>query len=150
MLYFAYGSNMDPDQMRERCSQNRFVSRGCLPRWSFIINSRGYANVVQNEADVVHGVLWEIGSGDLRKLDICEGTALGCYERRSLAELVGEGQRVDAEVYVSADGSPGTPDPTYMATVLKGGEGFGLPASYLRNLAVSWSNQRNSVSELSR
>ena len=145
MLYFAYGSNMDRDQMRERCSRARFVSRGCLPCWSFIINSRGYANVVPNEVAAVHGVLWEVDAGDLRKLDICEGTALGCCERKTFAEVVGDGRTVEAEIYLSADNSPGVPDSTYLATVLKGGRCFGLPPSYLRDLALSWAAQTNQV-----
>ena len=143
MLYFAYGSNMDADQMRERCSQARFVSRGCLPRWSFIINSRGYANVVPSEVETVHGVLWEVDAGDLLKLDVYEGTALGFYERRTFAELVGDNRRVEAEIYVSGDKSPGIPTPTYIGTVLKGAGCFGLPTPYLRDLALSWSAQAN-------
>jgi gamma-glutamylcyclotransferase len=147
MLYFAYGSNMAADQMRERCSHARFVSRGHMPGRAFIINSRGYANVVPDDGGAVHGVLWEIGVGDLCKLDVYEGTALGCYDRRTLPTLVGGGRRVQAEVYVSVDTSPGVPDRAYLATVLKGGRGHGLPLSYLRCIALTWTAQMNSATD---
>ena len=41
MLYYAYGADLDPSQMRQRCPQARYVNKArldgyalCFPRWS--------------------------------------------------------------------------------------------------------------------
>lgn len=142
MLYFAYGSNMAADQMRKRCSRATFVALGCIPRQEFIINSRGCANIVPHERETVHGVFWEVDAADLRKLDVCEGTDLGCYERRTFWFAARDGGRIPAQIYVSSDRSTGVPGRGYMATILKGGRLHGLPRPYLRSIAQAWSVRR--------
>ncbi|PON24828.1 hypothetical protein TGAM01_v206336 [Trichoderma gamsii] len=47
ILYFAYGSNLSTDQMRERCPYSTAVGLGKMTGWKWIINRRGYANVVE-------------------------------------------------------------------------------------------------------
>ncbi|KAK6208054.1 AIG2 family protein [Colletotrichum tabaci] len=47
-LYFAYGSNLSPTQMALRCPSSVPVGLAHLPDYTFIINSRHYANVVRN------------------------------------------------------------------------------------------------------
>lgn len=47
ILYFAYGSNLSTEQMRERCPYSTAVGLGKLTGWKWIINARGYANVVK-------------------------------------------------------------------------------------------------------
>ncbi|KAL3953574.1 hypothetical protein ACCO45_011530 [Purpureocillium lilacinum] len=46
ILYFAYGSNLSTTQMRQRCPFSTPVGLGFLEGWRWIINERGYANVV--------------------------------------------------------------------------------------------------------
>ena len=142
MLYFAYGSNMSEDQMRARCSRPRFAGLGSIPGQAFIINSRGCANIIPDERRTVHGVFWELEGADLQKLDLYEGTAFGCYERKRLRFAALDGSRHAAQVYVSPDRSTGVPGRAYLATILKGGRSRGLPANYLRRIAKTWSFQR--------
>lgn len=142
MLYFAYGSNMAADQMRERCSRVRFVALGCVSQHAFIINSRSCANIVPHEREKVHGVFWELDAADLRKLDIYEGTDLGCYERRTFWFAARDGSRIPAQIYVSSDRSTGVPGRSYLATILKGGRLHGLSRPYLRSIAQAWSVRR--------
>ncbi|KAI1752752.1 hypothetical protein F4782DRAFT_114130 [Xylaria castorea] len=47
-LYFAYGSNLSTAQMRDRCPNSTPIGLAHLTGWTWIINERGYANVVQN------------------------------------------------------------------------------------------------------
>jgi gamma-glutamylcyclotransferase len=47
ILYFAYGSNLSTEQMRERCPYSTAVGLGKMTGWKWIINRRGYANVVK-------------------------------------------------------------------------------------------------------
>jgi hypothetical protein len=47
VLYFAFGSNLSTGQMLQRCPSSVPVGLGYLPGWKWIINERGYANIVQ-------------------------------------------------------------------------------------------------------
>ncbi|KAH6604233.1 hypothetical protein Trco_007679 [Trichoderma cornu-damae] len=50
ILYFAYGSNLSTEQMRQRCPYSTAVGLGKITGWRWIINQRGYANIVREEA----------------------------------------------------------------------------------------------------
>ncbi|KAI1413174.1 hypothetical protein F5Y13DRAFT_161727 [Hypoxylon sp. FL1857] len=49
VLYFAYGSNLSPTQMQVRCPSSPPVGLAYLPGWTWLINERGYANIVQHK-----------------------------------------------------------------------------------------------------
>mgnify|MGYP006305897221 CR=1 FL=1 len=44
-LYFAYGSNMDEDQMYDRCPGATLAGMATLDEYAFIINEIGRAHV---------------------------------------------------------------------------------------------------------
>jgi gamma-glutamylcyclotransferase len=71
--YFAYGSNLMLDQMKERCTDNVKIGIGTLSGYRWIINTRGYANIVKSEGDYVLGMIYEISSNDEKTLDRKEG-----------------------------------------------------------------------------
>ena len=79
MLYFAYGSNLDWDQMRERCPTSMFVCIAELPKHklAFTYNSSsrgcGVADVIPDEQSSVWGVIYQIDERDIGNLDKCEG-----------------------------------------------------------------------------
>ncbi|KAH7313381.1 hypothetical protein B0I35DRAFT_410383 [Stachybotrys elegans] len=50
ILYFAYGSNLSTAQMRQRCPYSTPIGLGYLAGWRWIINQRGFANIVPLEA----------------------------------------------------------------------------------------------------
>jgi gamma-glutamylcyclotransferase len=47
ILYFAYGSNLSTRQMLERCPSSTPVGLGYLHGWEWLINERGYANILR-------------------------------------------------------------------------------------------------------
>ncbi|KAJ3461734.1 hypothetical protein MRS44_010287 [Fusarium solani] len=74
VLYFAYGSNLSTEQMRQRCPYSTPVGLAYLEGWRWIINARGYANIVQlplddNEDETDKGK----GKADEERLDQHEG-----------------------------------------------------------------------------
>ncbi|KIW05832.1 uncharacterized protein PV09_03037 [Verruconis gallopava] len=77
-LYFGYGSNLWIEQMHSRCPNSHFVGLGRLPGFKWIINERGYANVVElapaaaadNE---VWGLIYYLSPLDEARLDRNEG-----------------------------------------------------------------------------
>ena len=85
-LYFAYGSNLSTTQMSARCPSSTFHSLGFLPGWTWIINERGYANVIpftsppsskdakgKDGQEGVWGILYTLCPSDEESLDLYEG-----------------------------------------------------------------------------
>lgn len=83
--YFGYGSNLWQAQMARRCPSSPFTGVGRLRGYRWIINSRGYANVVPTHAnaDEVWGLIYELPPVDEARLDINEGVP-DAYEKRML------------------------------------------------------------------
>src|SRR4029434_6514613 len=79
MLYFAYGSNMDAAQIKERCPSAKFVCRAKLPshRLTFtrmsVIRRCGVADILRDETKEVWGVVYELPENELENLDNDEG-----------------------------------------------------------------------------
>ena len=71
-FYFAYGSNMNQEQMEYRCQNSRPLGKVSLLGYRFIINSRGVANIIPNNYSTVNGILWLINPKQLkmRKIDV--------------------------------------------------------------------------------
>lgn len=55
LLYFAFGSNLSSTQMRSRCPGAAAVALAFLPGYDFIINERGFANVVPSTTATTTG-----------------------------------------------------------------------------------------------
>ncbi len=71
-MYFAYGSNMNLEQMASRCPDARVLGNVRLEgyRLTFRMNGghRGVATVLPEDGCHVDGVLWEISSKDEKNL----------------------------------------------------------------------------------
>ncbi len=137
-LYFAYGSNMAPRVMAERCPGARPVGAARLRGWRFHITKRGSASIIRRESGTVHGVLWRCEPAHIHMLDRYEGVAWGNYRRRRLHIETATGDIAPAFSYVNSRHQPGRARVTYMTTaILPGARAFGLPEDYLAELA-SW------------
>lgn len=73
--YFGYGSNLWLHQMSLRCPSSNYVGIARLESYRWIINDRGYANIVQttNASDVVYGLVYTLTEDDEKRLDVNEG-----------------------------------------------------------------------------
>jgi gamma-glutamylcyclotransferase (GGCT)/AIG2-like uncharacterized protein YtfP len=84
MLYFAYGSNLDPERMKERCPSAQVIGSGALGgyRLTFTENNAGkiVANIEEHEGSQVWGTIFHIEEADRKVLDKCEGHP-NVYER---------------------------------------------------------------------
>ncbi|PPQ91404.1 hypothetical protein CVT25_014292 [Psilocybe cyanescens] len=72
-VYFGYGSNLWLDQMNRRCPESKYIGVGSLANWRWIINERGYGNIVPSPGDIVYGLMYELSRRDEHDLDIYEG-----------------------------------------------------------------------------
>ena len=71
--YFAYGSNMDVEQMAHRCPDAKKISVATLVGYRFAINDHGVATVIPTPDVNTEGVLWSISPTDKVSLDRYEG-----------------------------------------------------------------------------
>jgi gamma-glutamylcyclotransferase (GGCT)/AIG2-like uncharacterized protein YtfP len=132
-LYFAYGLNMDPAGMAQRCPKSRALGLARLPRHRFIVTRDGYASVIRDPREEVHGVLWDCALGDIRTLDKFEELASGLYVKISQPVILASGAK-RALVYIGRSGEVGKPKPGYMETVIDSAKHWALPDSYVAGL----------------
>ena len=68
MLYFAYGSNLSHEQMKERCKNSKYIKNIFLEGYklSFCAIDRDYgvANIVKKLDSKVPGGVWKISTND--------------------------------------------------------------------------------------
>jgi gamma-glutamylcyclotransferase (GGCT)/AIG2-like uncharacterized protein YtfP len=129
-LYFAYGSNMLQDQMKERCPNHRYFGHGILKGFRWIITERGYANIIKSEADEVRGVVYRINEEDEASLDKAEGVHNGSYWK--------ETHRVEVEktiypclVYIDPIEAEGSPKEEYIGRINRGVSDAELNSEYV-------------------
>jgi hypothetical protein len=133
-FYFAYGSNMDPDQMADRCPAAVPVGVGLLDGWNIVINDRGVATIVRDFiGSIVEGVVWRVTGRCLESLDLYEGVAKGLYSREMLP-IRHRSQAVRSIVYLGSSSERGRPREGYLERILGGAAHFGLSETYRRRL----------------
>ncbi len=145
-LYFAYGSNMHPVQMQERCPSADFKGICELKGFRLIFNRKGshrqgaVASVEPGDPqeDLVMGVLWEIPSEDLARMDSIENPIEKplAYVRVAVPVACQDQASKYAWIYMAfPDGLMLEPDPEYLDIILDGAIKVGLPESYRKALA---------------
>ena len=108
-IYFAFGSNMNPNRMKERKAffTERVGAKLTDYKMSFSfrgpINGCGGGNIRPDKNSVVHGVLYTLEAGGLDKLDVFEMVSKGCYRREMVTVETEDGEKVDATTYVVTD-----------------------------------------------
>jgi gamma-glutamylcyclotransferase (GGCT)/AIG2-like uncharacterized protein YtfP len=133
-LYFAYGSNMDSDQMAQRCPRAAAAGLGTLPNHRFLINRHGVATVVPGLGMQVQGRLWWLDPEDEESLDHYEGVARGLYRKVLFNVDLPRGSPARALVYVAADQKAGTPREGYLELVIAAARSVELPLEYIAEL----------------
>jgi len=87
MLYFAYGSNLNHYQMKNRCSGAKFIKKHILKGYKLCFSHKtnlsvyGHANVIKNKKSEVQGALWNITKHDENELDGYEGVDYNYYQK---------------------------------------------------------------------
>jgi len=134
IFYFAYGSNMNPPTMQERCPGARPIGPARLDGWRFFVNRRGAASIWPDAHDAVWGVLWSCDLAHFADLDRFEGLRWHNYFRRRL-NVATQRAHVGAFAYVGTRHMTGIARPNYMlGTVLPGARRFSLPQPYIARL----------------
>lgn len=135
-LYFAYGSNLDAEQMKVRCPTARPLRMARLAehRLDFTHYSKrwsgGAADILPAAGRAVWGLVYEMGPDDFARLDPFESG----YRRVDLA-LDGVGEAFAATSYTVVAKGEYAPHPLYLEKMLRWGARWRLPGDYLGELS---------------
>jgi gamma-glutamylcyclotransferase len=136
VYYFAYGSNMNWRQMKQRCSSATFVSVACLKDHRFAITRQsrrrlcGTADIVPEPGSEVFGIVYEIDDYDLGLLD---GFEDGYGREKMFVTPIGDGRNLlEAWVYIAEKEScPPLPNALYKRLIVEGARHWKLPQDYI-------------------
>ena len=88
-LYFAYGSNLNRQQMKSRCPGSKYIKNYYLPGYKLSFSwkptrrqSTGVANIVKKAGSKVPGTIYKINSKDREQLRIHEGYYRNVYDEK--------------------------------------------------------------------
>jgi gamma-glutamylcyclotransferase (GGCT)/AIG2-like uncharacterized protein YtfP len=143
-LYFAYGSNMNTDQMKERCGNGfKAVGPAQLNNYEFGFDKNGYANIRPKQGEYVWGFIWEIETSCIKSLDQYENYP-NTYNRENVS-VTKNGQNLNVFVYIqSAEKFGGAPLGDYLNNkIIPGAKENKLPQEWIRKLEQYNSNPIN-------
>ena len=138
-LYAAYGSNLDPSQMRNRCPHSPFAGTGWLPDWRLTFGGEelgwegALTTIVEEPGSQVFVALYDITTADQIALDKWESADTGLYRTSKLRVSTLEGDEV-AWTYVLNTYEGGLPSARYLGLIAEAAETAGAPADYVREL----------------
>jgi gamma-glutamylcyclotransferase len=109
VLYFAYGSNMDKQRLRERVGNFNSECAAVLRDYELCFNKlasgstkgKGYANVMASAGSMVEGILYGIDKEGITKLDRCEGCPVHYARKEKYVEIPTTGEVHLAQVYIA-------------------------------------------------
>lgn len=136
-LYFAYGSNMNLNQMKKRCPKAKVVSAVTLPDYALAFNGKtsgwGVATIKPEKKSVVNGLLWEITAVCEKSLDIYEGYPT-LYGKHTVTIYDAEGNPYEAMVYImtAEHNAVAWPSQQYVNGIYDGYVQNGIPADTLK------------------
>ncbi len=135
-LYFAYGSNMDVEQMNHRCPGARILAIAKVDDYGFAIDNRGYATILPMIGSHVEGLLWSVTERDIASLDRYEGISNGIYRKETI-KVEANGVQHSTLVYISnVDcNNPGY-RPDYMEKIITAAKNHSLSKQYISELCM--------------
>ena len=139
MLYFAYGSNLNHYQMKNRCIGSKFVKKYILKGYKLCFSHKtnrsvyGHANIIKNKKSEVQGALWNITKDDENELDGYEGVDYNYYHKEyfnlnSKKVLV----YMQKKYYIQK------PNSTYLHTIIEGYKDCILDIKKLKRIISSY------------
>ena len=132
-LYFAYGSNINLDQMSYRCPEASVVGPVALENYELLFRRGGFATIAPKEGGKVHGLLWRLTPSCEQSLDRYEGYPR-FYDKKMVTVQDGLGRSLSVMAYIMDERfrEPMMPTTSYYNGILEGYRQNGLPADALK------------------
>jgi gamma-glutamylcyclotransferase (GGCT)/AIG2-like uncharacterized protein YtfP len=148
VYYFAYGSNLDWEQMKDRCPSVSFMGKALLDNYELAFTRRsskrecGVADIIESKGAIVWGVVYTLNEDELKILDEYEGFH---PEKKNSAYI-------RREVIVFVDGDKSNPITSFTYQVQEPSEDHIPPSSdYLDQIisgAEFWKLDRDYIEKL--
>ena len=138
-LYAAYGPNMDPRKMSDRCPHSPLQGTGWLLGWRLTYGGEEYgwdgalATVVEDHLDQVFVAVYDVTDEDVSQMDDWESVATGLYRktRVRIATMLGE---LVTWTYVLDAYEGGVPSASYLGILADAAEAADAPDDYVAAL----------------
>jgi hypothetical protein len=137
--YFGYGTLLGEAHMRRSYPSAEVVGKGIyegheLGFHRYGTQGEGGCTIVSRPGAALHGVLYRLDDGDLKRL-MAVGGAAAFYEAREISVRLTSGEPAQA-VTLLVDGDEGiwSPPSAYAGLVIDGAAEAGLPAEYQARL----------------
>jgi gamma-glutamylcyclotransferase (GGCT)/AIG2-like uncharacterized protein YtfP len=140
-LYAAYGSNLDPEQMRQRCPHSPSRGHGWLEGWRLTFGGEdlgwegSLATVVEEPASDsrVFVMLYDVPTADESTLDEIEFASTRLYNKIRVRVQTLDGVQL-AWLYVLDGYEGGLPSARYLGVMADAAEIAGAPDDYVAEL----------------
>ncbi|HVX43046.1 MAG TPA: gamma-glutamylcyclotransferase [Mycobacteriales bacterium] len=138
-LYAAYGSNLHPGQMLQRCPHSPAAGSGWIQGWRLTFGGEDFgwegalATVVEDPGSEVYVGLYDVLPYDERVLDHWESADTGLYRKIRLRVHTLD-QDVLAWTYVLNSYEGGLPSARYLGVIADAAETGGAPDDYVAAL----------------
>jgi gamma-glutamylcyclotransferase (GGCT)/AIG2-like uncharacterized protein YtfP len=138
-LYAAYGTNLDPARMGERCPHSPLHTTGWLQGWRLTFGGEEHgwdgslSTIVEDPIEQVFVAVYDVTREDEADLDGWEGADLGLYRKTKVrvATMTGE---VVVWTYVLDAYEGGLPSASYLGVLADAAEAADAPADYVAAL----------------
>ena len=136
-LYFAYGANLNIENMAQRCPSAVAIEPFYLHDYRLMFS--GVATIEPAPESRVPGALWAITEACEQSLDVFEGYPW-LYRKQ---EIMVDGMPV--MFYVMNSAAPSEPGKSYLDTIARGYEDFGLDLDDLRAAVTNTKEMQNDM-----
>lgn len=138
-LYAAYGTNLDPVRMSERCPHSPLHTTGWLQGWRLTFGGEEHgwdgalATIVQDPVEQVFVAVYDVTDADARTLDDWEAASIGLYRKVKVRVTTLAGELL-AWAYVLDAYEGGMPSASYLGVLADAAEAGDAPADYVAAL----------------
>lgn len=138
-LYAAYGTNLDPARMGERCPHSIFHSTGWLAGWRLTFGGEEHgwdgalSTIVQDPFEQVFVAVYDVTPEDERALDGWEAADTGLYRKTKVRVQTLTGPLV-VWAYVLDAYEGGLPSASYLGVLADAADAAGAPEDYVAAL----------------
>ena len=135
-LYAAYGTNLDPARMGERCPHSPLQTTGWLEGWRLTFGGEEHgwdgalATLVQDPFEHVFVAVYDVTREDETRLDSWEQADTGLYRKTRVRIESLTGEQV-VWVYVLDAYEGGLPSASYLGVLADAAEAAGAPDDYV-------------------
>ena len=137
--YAAYGSNLNIERMKRRCSTAQIYAKGMIKDYRLLFKGSktgSFLTIEKAKGYSVPVAIWKIGEIDEEALDVYEGYPTFYYKKDFELDCeeikTGQKKHIHCFAYIMhEDRKLGIPSAPYLAICLEGYEQFGFESKHL-------------------